>query len=393
MDRKNVVAYLLIIVISLCFFCWGLYGNRGELITSSDKYYKAQVHLLTDVKEGHVDMGEPGSGLDSTIENKSIYFTGVFKSGPYKGKQVEMLQFIDYMYAVQPKSVTAGDNIIVSYAQDPLTSQKIWMFIEYDRIGYVIAICLLFCAFIVIIGRKKGLATLLSLVFTCCAIFTVYIPSILNGRNIYMMTVIIAGYIILMSIILINGINKKTLCAILGNIGGVAIAGILTTICSHLFGLTGVVDEDCMILMYVNSAHPIDLRAVVWGSVVIGALGAVMDVAVSLASAMNELAQHMEGRSRLKMIRSGMNIGKDAIGTMTNTLILAYIGGSLATVLLLISSNKTPIHLFNTEMILVEVLQAVVGSTGILFAVPVTVVISAYLFTGRRKSDRLDAEA
>jgi uncharacterized membrane protein len=89
---------------------------------------------------------------------------------------------------------------------------------------------------------------------------------------------------------------------------------------------------------------------VVWGGIIIGALGAIMDVAMTIASAINELSEHMEAKSFSRMLKSGMNIGRDAIGTMTNTLILAYIGGSLAIVLLLIANNKSVDYLFNTEM-------------------------------------------
>jgi len=111
-----------------------------------------------------------------------------------------------------------------------------------------------------------------------------------------------------------------------------------------------------------------------------GSLGAVMDVAMSLASSINELSINMKDKSFSKMVKSGFNIGKDAIGTMSNTLILAYIGSSLATVLLLTAYNKNPLYLFNLEMIIVEILQAIIGSLGILFAVPLTTVLSAYIF-------------
>jgi len=103
---------------------------------------------------------------------------------------------------------------------------------------------------------------------------------------------------------------------------------------------------------------------------------------------MNELAENMEERTFAKLIKSGMNIGRDTIGTMTNTLILAYVGSSLATVLLLIVYNKNTLFLFNMEMIVVEVLQAIVGSLGILFAVPATALFSAYIFTKEKRINK-----
>ena len=240
---------------------------------------------------------------------------------------------------------------------------------------------MIFLLFILLLGRKKGFSTIVSLVFTILAIFAVFIPSILKGYNIYFSTIVISTFIIFMSLLIINGVNKKTACAIVGNIGGVAVAGIFAIIMNQLLNITGMVDEDYVFLMSAQLENPINLVALVWSGIVIGSLGAIMDVAMSIASAMYELAENMEKKTFSKMLRSGMNIGRDAIGTMTNTLILAYVGSSLATVLLLIVYNKDVLYLFNMEMIVVEVLQSIVGSIGILFAVPTTSLFAAYIFT------------
>lgn len=383
--RRNIAAYILVTVLSVLFIAVGANMQKAELLTSSDEFFRAEVIALEDVKVSEISLDNGAS----SVSNKNIYFKGEFKSGEHKGEQVTMLQHIDYMYSVQAKTVEKGDEIIVSYAADPVTSEECWMLIDYNKIGFILGLCAGFFALILIIGRLKGAATIVSLIFTAASIFMVYIPSILAGRNIYLMTALISVYIILMSLIFINGVNIKTFCAVLGNVGGVAVAGLLAFVMNELMGITGVVDEDCLFLLYINSEHPIDLKAIVWGSIVIGSLGAVMDVAMSIASAMNELSENMGNKSRSRMIRSGMNIGKDAIGTMTNTLILAYIGGALATVLLLVASNRDPLSLFNMEMIVVEILQGIIGSTGILFAVPVTVVISAYLYN-RNSAGRIE---
>jgi uncharacterized membrane protein len=279
--------------------------------------------------------------------------------------------------------VEKGDNILVIYTQYTQTGEPGWIFADYNRVGAVIFLCIAFILLILIIGRKKGVSTIISLSLTCAVIFMVYIPSILKGYNIYASTIIISVYIIIMSLLIIDGANKKTLCAIIGNIGGVAVAGILVIIMSGVLKLTGLVNEEYIFLSALNPDNPIDLKAVIWGAVVIGALGAIMDVAMTIASSMNELAEYMRNKSFAKMLKSGMNIGRDAIGTMTNTLILAYIGGSLALVLLLIANSKSYDYLFNMEMIIVEIMQAVIGSIGILFAVPVTAAVAAYVFNKR----------
>lgn len=379
---KTIIRFIIITILSTLFIFIGANASEAQLLTKSEQFYKANVIGLEDVKTDEISLDDGAT----SISNKSVYFKAEFTNGPNKGEKVTMLQYIDYMYPVQPKTIEKGDNIIVSYVAEPQSTENTWMFIEYNRINHIIYICLIFFVLIIFIGRNKGFATIVSLIFTAAGVFLVYIPAILSGKNIYLSTIIISIFIILMSLTFINGVNVKTFCAALGNLGGVAVAGVLALITNSILGITGVINEDCLFLMYVNTNQPIDLKALVWGSIVIGSLGAVMDVAMSIASAMNELSETMEDKSIKRMIKSGMNIGKDAIGTMTNTLILAYIGGSLATVLLLVASNKDLLYLFNMEMIIVEVLQGIIGSTGILFAVPVTVVIAAYLYNKPNKN-------
>ena len=320
-------------------------------------------------------------GGETTLTTQRIPFQGHLTSGYRKGDVVEMVQLVEPMYAYQPELIQPGEQVLVAPVVGD-SNQIEWVFVERNRSYAVGVLTLIFLGLIVLIGRRKGLATILSLVFTAAVIFTVYIPSILSGHNIYLSTTVVSAFIILMSLLLINGANIKTLCAILGNMGGVLVAGLLALFMNHLLGITGMTDQDYVMLTYISPDFVVDLRAIVWGGIVIGALGAIMDVAMSIASAMNELAETMENRSFGRMVRSGMNIGRDAIGTMTNTLILAYIGGALAMVLLLVAYNKNLLYLLNMEMIVVEILQAVVGSMGILFAVPVTVLVSAYMFCG-----------
>ena len=142
--------------------------------------------------------------------------------------------------------------------------------------------------------------------------------------------------------------------------------------------LTGFVDENAIYLQQLNSS--IDLKAIIFGGILIGALGAIMDVSIDIASSLSEVADKMEKPDFRTIVKSGFNIGKDIMGTMTNTLILAYIGSSLTTVLLLTASSHSIAYLFNLEMITVEILQALVGSIGILTTIPLTSVIAAALY-------------
>lgn len=380
----NFIVYIAVILISVLFIFAGHKMTKPEILEEDmGEFYKAKVTSI-----GEIQVEEFSFDGISSVETKKINFSAEVTNGPYKGEIIEATQDVDSMYAIQPREITKGDKIIVSPIFGDFGDElyEEWIFIEYNRMDTIIWLTLIFLLLIVVLGRGKGVSTVISLIFTILVIFTVFIPSILKGYNVYSSTIVVTLFIIFMSLTIINGANKKTLCAVAGNVGGVAVAGIIAIIMNRVLNVTGLINEEYVFLTYMQLDKPIDLVAIVWSGIVIGSLGAVMDVSMSISSSMNELAENMERKTFSNMLRSGMNIGRDVIGTMTNTLILAYVGSSLATVLLLIVYNKNVLYLFSLEMIVVEVLQAIVGSMGILFAVPATAIFSAYMFTRENKN-------
>lgn len=386
-SKMKIIVYILVVIFSCVFIFVGNKICRTDLSNEeTGQYYKARINSIDKIDKENYSAG------DEFYENKIINFTAEILSGDKKGQIVKGTQNIDEMYASQPNEVKKDSNVIVGFINVNANTEPEWVFIEYNRSDTLIWLVIAFLALILILGRKKGFSTILSLIFTILAIFLVFIPSILKGYNIYLTTIIVSVFIIFMSLLIINGANKKTWCAILGNLGGVAVAGIIAIIMSNVLKITGIVDQEYVFLMTAQININIDLIAIVWAGIVIGSLGAIMDVAMSIASALNELSENMEEKTFSKMLKSGMNIGRDAIGTMTNTLILAYIGSSLATVLLFMIYNKNTLYLFNMEMIVVEVLQAIVGSMGILFAVPSTAIFAAYIFTKNIKNKNISSQ-
>jgi uncharacterized membrane protein len=382
MTRKNIInvaVYAGVLIFSALFIVIGNMVCSTDTANNSSGtgYYLARVVSIGEIKDETVQMED---GKD-TLSARTVNFIAKITTGSYKDSEISMQQKIDYIYSFQKKQVEENDYIVVSRIQDSDAGVTYWDFVDYNRIAYVIGLCVLFFVLILVIGRRKGISTLISLGITVLVIFMVFIPSVLSGYNIYLSTIVVSVFIILMSLLLINGADKKTLCAIMGNICGVAVAGVLAVVFSRLAGLTGVVDQDYIFMNFLDSGKKLDMNALVWGGVLIGSLGAVMDIAMSISSAMNELSENMHEKTFAKMVRSGMNIGRDAIGTMTNTLILAYIGGSLSTVLLLVSYKNSFIYLFNLEMIISEIMQGVIGSIGILITVPFTTLLGAYIYT------------
>ena len=379
--NKNTIIYILTVLLSILFIVIGYSINKPQFSEESfNKSYKAKVVAVNETIEEETDYGY------ESFSTTTIKFRAEIKNDELKGRTVEAVQYIDDIVAVNPKVIEDGDKIIISSLISRSGEGEEWTFLEYDRSAALCGLLLGFFALIVLFGGKKGINTIISLTFTCLAVFMVFVPSILKGNNIYMSSIIVSIYIIFMCLLIINGANKKTLCAIVGNLGGLIIAGILALIVSNIMHLTGLIDDESMFLLLLNTEKPIDLKAILWSGIVIGSLGAVMDVSMSIASAMNELAENMCERNFKSMLKSGFNIGKDAIGTMTNTLILAYIGSSLSIVLLLMVNYKDVLLLFNLEMIVFEIIQAIIGSMGILFAIPITSLFAAYVYN-RKKSD------
>ncbi len=375
--NKNTLVYILTLLFSILFIAVGFQTNKFEFNHEEmGKTYIAEVSAINDVKEEEMDYGY------EKMLSKTISFTAEIKSSDLKSTQVEAFQYIDEAVAINPKEIEVGDKILISELSSRINyEENVWTFIEYYRTNSLIMIALIFFALLLLFCRKKGLNTILSLIITCMAIFMVFIPSILSGKNVYISSIIICIFIILTSLFIIHGSHKKTLCAIVGNLGGLAAAGILSYIISNALDLTGLIDEDSMFLLMINPENPINLKAILWSTIVIGSLGAVMDISMSIASAINELAENIENKSFKVFLRSGLNIGQDSIGTMTSTLVLAYIGSSLSVVLLFMVYNKDLLHLINLEMIVYEILQAIIGSMGILLAIPITSLFSAYIFS------------
>lgn len=318
---------------------------------------------------------------DGSVAEHIVNFTARLRES---GTQVSAVQYLDGSLPADVSScVSPGDQILLLKGYDPAYPDN-YYFGGFYRINTLIWLTLFFLAGLLLLGRIKGLNTILSLALTCGAVFLVLIPAILAGQNIYIWSVLACAYITGSSLLLINGYSRKTFVAILGCIGGVLVAALLTLFMNGVLRPTGLVDEQSVLLLQL--AGVIDLRGILFGGILIGAVGAVMDVAMSVSSALHELSCQLEKPAFRGLLRSGLTIGQDMMGTMANTLILAYIGSSLTTVVLLTAFNKEPLNVFNSEMIASELLQALAGSIGILIAIPLTSVLAAALFSRKKPS-------
>lgn len=384
--RENHVQITLVIFLFSVFFL--LIGHRFasmHALPITVANYESELNEQVFATVTKIDSVTP----DPTDSNTStVKFTCVITSGKDKGAAVQATQYAYKKTATMPPQVSVNDKVVLGKLTSGNTTE--YAFENYDRMEQILLLSLVFVGLIIVFGGKKGVKTVLSLVLTCLAIFFVFIPCIMAGFNIYLSTVVICFYIIVISYAFTGGINLKSLAAALGCSGGVAFSGLIYIVMEKMMKLTGYYNDQTSLIMQTFVQCPIDLKAIVFAMVTVGALGATMDVAMSIASSLEELQESKNDFKKYDMMKSGFNIGKDIMGTMTNTLILAYLGSSLVTVLIYAASHYPILQLLNKEEISIEILQSLIGSLGMLFTIPCTTVISACLVRrhARRPSGR-----
>lgn len=354
-----------------------LIGNRFAAshalpITVTD--YESELSDQIFAKVTKIDSVSPNPS-DSTV--KIVKFTCVVTRGKETGKTVRATQYSYLKNSAMPQQVQVNDRVVLGMLSSGGSAE--YTFENYDRIGQIFLLGLALIFLLVVFGGKNGIKTVFSLALTCLVIFLVFVPSILAGFNIYFATVIVCAFIILVSYGLTGGINSKSLAAAIGCSGGVAVSGLLYIFMERIMKLTGYYNDQTSLIKQSFVQCPLDLKALVFAMVTVGALGATMDVGMSIASSLDEIQAGDKDFSRYDLIRAGLNIGKDITGTMTNTLILAYIGSSLVMVLIYAAAHYPLLQLMNQEEIIVEILQSLIGSFGILFTIPITTVTSACL--------------
>lgn len=378
--RKSIFIYILTIAFSSIFiFCMNSYITKDmDFFTTMEGTDSAKGIVLSIKNKSNY--AETYYTDENVFDGTNIEFSCRILSGENKNEIVSAVQTISEFDVVQYKEVEEGDKILLYNTSADNGRQK-WEFVQYIRTDQLFVLGAIFLFLLLLFGRKKGINTIISLLFTCLAIFMVFIPSVLVGFNIYFWSIITCIFIIIMTHLIVNGADKKSLAAMIGCTSGVFLSGAVTLIMDTSLKLTGLVNEEASYLIMINPNDPIDLKAVIFSAIIIGAVGAIMDVSMSIASSLFEIYQKSNVSTAKGLIKSGFSIGRDIMGTMANTLVLAYIGSSMSTVLLLVSYNSSFLELLNREMVIVEILQAIVGSLGILLAIPLTSVICGFLYT------------
>lgn len=308
-------------------------------------------------------------------------------TGDFKGSE----RIIDNMLTGNPAydiPLSKGDKVILHMepVSDTITApEDVDIFIaDIQRNTEIYIFTGIFCILLLIIGQKKGLTSIISILSTLALIFFMLMPMILNGFCPIASAVLTGIISTVITIYLVGGFNSKSSAAIIGTSISLAFAGALSMLAIYFAHLTGFAGEENM---FLYTARPdLSFTGILSASMIIAALGALMDTAVSIASTVNEIYETDKTLSVKQLFKSGMNVGRDIIGTMSNTLILVYLGSSLPLVLL--SSNIDMNKFFNLNQVATEILSAITGSIAILVCVPATAIIAAILI--KRQNEKLE---
>ena len=369
--RKNRASLLVLLAAALVFALFRFYlrqpASASQLTGDYAEYEKGRVSsVLTDSTFAD-------EASDGGFRGEQMLLVDVL-SGQYKGEQLLVNNFVGPLYGVPVREGDGVALIISTYAD----GRHMATVFEYNRIPALGLVLGLFFLVTVLVGRKTGLKSLLALVLTVLCLFTVLLPLLLRGAPTLPTVFLVCVYITVVSFVILGGVQRKSLCAMLGTVAGTGIALLFALLAQTLCRVDGLrISEVEPLLQLRQTGTPIGLRGLLVAGVVISALGAVMDVAMSIASALEEVHAANPELGIGRLFRSGMNIGQDLVGTMTNTLILAFLGSSFTLILYLFSLGLARYQLLPSAYLAIETISGISSSIGMILAIPLTAAVSA----------------
>jgi uncharacterized membrane protein len=366
--------YLLIFAILLIFASIAGY----YFAANNEAYYKKTIAKITSISETKYSQAYDMFGNGEQLYKQEIQ--AIIMNGRHKEEKIFLQNITSYSKAYDI-SYKVDDEIFVSIIFDTATkkvlSSKI---LNFKRDKYIVYIIMLFILLILFIGGLKGIRSLASVIINII-IVTFLIEFYLKGFNLIYASIIASMIFIIISISLVSGINKKTVSAVIGTMAGTLFAMLTTVVVIWLTQSKGMHYEG------MESNITLDYEQIFLVEVMIGTLGGIMDIAISISSAIKELYDRNPNIERKVLLKSGMEIGKDIMGTMANTLVFAYISGSIPMILLWLKNGYSTFNVIKFNISL-EIMRALIGSIGIVISIPITLHI-AVIFLKRKKTGEI----
>ena len=359
---------LLFSIFSIVIFSQNIESYTEEI--RQEEYIKGKILSLENViKNGYNEQ----DGIREIEEYKVKIL-----EGEDKNKEV-LVQSPIYEERAYNIFIREKQNIVL-YKESSDEAGNTYYIVDIDKRDSILVIIGIFVALTIFIAKLKGIKALLSLVIVVAIIYNIFLPMIANGYSPILISTLCALLCSTITIFLTTGFSQKGIVAILGAVAGVIIAGVISMYFSYKMAMTGFVSVEA--LNYSALLQGIRVREIISAGVILGSMGAVMDVSMSISSALTELKAVASNITKKEIFDSGMRIGADIIGTMVNTLILAYIGsGILSTLFIYLQKEQFPlIRILNFESVAADILRAFAGSIGILVAVPITSYLCCVLF-------------
>jgi len=378
---KKYLLRALLALISLIIFAGAVW-----LINKDNKHYQALAAasyvsgVVRAVISDDTTVDNAGSeGLRIGEQQIKVEVT----SGEHKGEIHQITNTISALYNIY---VQKGTKIMLLISTQQNGSYNVSIY-GYDRSLILVAVILLFIVTLVLVGGIKGLKSILGLAFTLICMIFILVPMVSKGYSAIIVCVVIIILTSIVCFVILDGINIKTISAMISTVAGVGIAGLLCLVVEKAAHLSGYNMQEAENLILIAVNYKINIRGLLTSGILLASLGAVMDIAISVSSSVCEINGANENLNISQLFKSGMNIGRDAMGTMANTLIMVFVGSSFNMLLLIFSYGIPFFRLINTDQIAIEILQAVAGSIGIILSVPIAAFCSSFLISRAKQKD------
>ena len=366
-SRIAVAVFAILLVAFAGFLVWLNAGiDRVPLRpTGGSEFEKATVDEVISSDVSLSDAGEMQG-------NQKVLLT--ITSGQYAGQQAE---------ATSPYSNNSGALcspglkviVLVNEGQDGSLVATVY---NYDR-GIVLWVLVgLFLVLLCVAGGRSGTLSALGLAFTFACIFFLYLPMVYSGASPFWTAVLVVVLVTVVGMYLIGGWSAKTLCSIVATVVGVLAAGLVASVFGSLGHISGLNVSEIETLAYVGQNSKLDVSGLLFSGILISSLGAVMDISMSVTSHECELHAASPALSMRELFKSGMAVGRDMMGTMTHTLILAFAGGAVNTLVIIYAYAMPYFEYWNEYAIGIEILRGLSGSIGIIVSVPCAALITAF---------------
>lgn len=377
LSRKKAVRYLIYLLLVCVFAVFVFKLNQVEktelVVRTGQTFEKGKV---TEILQDNLDSNGTRVG-EQKVRVKML-------TGVRKGEELDVTSNSGYLFGA---ACTVGMKVIVM--QSVAGETTIASVYSQDREWVIYIFALLYLLALCIIGGKQGIKGCLGLIFTFFCVIFVYLPLVYLGYSPFWSAVFICFLTTLVTMYLIGGPTKKTCAATLGTLAGVVLAGISAWCFSKASGISGYNVSDIETLMTLWNTNRIQVGGLLFSGLLISCLGAVMDVAMSISSAIDEIYKQNSSLTRKELFKAGMRVGRDMMGTDSNTLILAFAGSSVSTLLLDYAYDLPYQQIINSNNIGIAIMQGLAGSFGIVLSVPLTVLICTILFHRKETAVKL----